>query len=171
MHLRSLLIASASILFSGSAIAQVSPLPEGVPAEMPFSTPYGDAISMDQAKLAVEAAIADAAARNWKIAVAVVSPAGELIYFAKMDDTQSAGWDIAIRKARTSALFRRETAVFVNAVATNPAIGTLHPDIVVSPGGLPIVINGEIVGGIGCSGAAGPQDAVSCSAGLAALTE
>lgn len=136
---------------------------------MPLATPYGDTISHDLAKTAVEGALADAAARDWRIAVAVVSPEGQLIYFARMDDTQWAGSDIAIRKAQTAALFRRETGTFSTAATTNPAIASLHEAVVASPGGLPIVIDGRIVGGIGCSGPAGPQDAVSCQAGIAAL--
>lgn len=162
--------AAAAILASGAAKAQVPPLPEGVPAAMPFATPYGEAISYEMAKAAVEAALADATARDWRMAVAVVSPEGQLIYFARMDDTQWAGSDIAIRKARTAALFRRGTDTFATAATTNPAIASLHETVVASPGGLPIVVNGEVIGGIGCSGAAGPQDAVSCRAGIAALT-
>ena len=163
-------VATATALASGAAVAQVQPLPEGVPAAMPFATPYGQAISYEMAKAAVEAAIADASARSWRLAVAVVSPEGQLIYFARMDDTQWAGSDIAIRKARTAALFRRGTDVFTTASSTSPAITSLHETIVASPGGLPIVLDGRIVGGIGCSGAAGPQDAVSCQAGISALT-
>ena len=76
--------AFATFLFSAQVSAQqLAPLPAGVPEKMPFDIPYGVAISMDMAKKAVEAAIAESAKRGWKMAVAVVSPSGDLIYFAK----------------------------------------------------------------------------------------
>src|SRR6516165_9398994 len=102
--------AFAALMFSALVSAQQpAPLPAGVPEKMPFDIPYGVAISMDMAKKAVEAAIAESAKRGWKMAVAVVSPSGDLIYFAKMDDTQLISSDIAPKKARTAAKFRRET--------------------------------------------------------------
>ena len=82
-----------------------------------------------------------------------------------MDDTQLIAPDIAIGKARTAAMFRRPTAAFSESMQNNAIASTLHPTLVASPGGVPIVVDGKIVGGIGCSGVAGPQDAVICSAG------
>jgi glc operon protein GlcG len=145
---------------------------EDVPDEMPFNIPYGDAISMETAKIAVESAAAEAARRGWKLAIAVVSPSGDLTYYLKMNDTQLASSEISIGKARTAARFRRETAVFYNAMENgHPYVATLHPDVVASPGGIPIVLNGMIVGAIGCSGATGEQDAVACQAGIDAISQ
>ncbi len=53
----------------------------------------------------------------------------------------------------------------------HPYVATLHSDVVASPGGIPIVINGELVGAIGCSGATGGQDAVACQVGIDATTQ
>jgi glc operon protein GlcG len=139
---------------------------------MPHNIPYGMPISVESAKIAVEAAAGEAARRGWKLAIAVVSPSGDLTYYLKMDDTQLASSEISINKARTAARFRRETAVFFNAMETgHPYVATLHPDVVASPGGIPIVVDGKLVGAIGCSGATGAQDAVACQAGVDAVTE
>lgn len=162
-----MLIGLAGLLVSQSASGA-----EDVPDEMPFNIPYGAAISVETAKLAVEAAAEEAARRGWKLAIAVVSPAGDLTYYMKMNDTQLASSEISIGKARTAARFRRETAVFHNAMETgHPYVATLHPDVVASPGGIPIVLNGELIGAIGCSGATGEQDAVACQVGIDAITQ
>ncbi|MSR22436.1 MAG: heme-binding protein [Gemmatimonadetes bacterium] len=109
--------------------------------------------------------------RNWKLAIAVVDPAGELVYFYRMDGTQNASNQIAINKARTSARFRRPTQVFVDLMQTPTGayVPTLDPTIAVSPGGFPLVVGGRIVGAIGCSGAMGTQDGVACQAGANAV--
>jgi len=165
--------AFTTLLFSAQVSAQqLAPLPAGVPEKMPFDIPYGVAISMDMAKKAVEAAIAESAKRGWKMAVAVVSPSGDLIYFSKMDDTQLISSDIAPKKARTAAKFRRETKVFFEAMESgHPYVATLDPDVVASPGGIPIVLDNKLIGGIGCSGGIGSQDAVVCQAGIDAISK
>ena len=141
-----------------------------VPDEMPFNIPYGAPIAVEAAKIAVEAAAADAARRGWKLAIAVVSPSGDLTYYMKMNDTQLASSEISVAKARSAARFRRPTAVFFEAMENgHPYVAALSPDVVASPGGIPIVVNGEIIGAIGCSGATGAQDAVACQAGLDAI--
>jgi uncharacterized protein GlcG (DUF336 family) len=161
----------AALMFSSQVSAQqLAPLPAGVPEKMPFDIPYGAPISMEMAKKVVEATLAESAKRGWKIAVAVVSPSGHLTYFAKMDDTQDAASEVAPRKARTAASFRRETKFFFDQMETgHPYWATLDPNVVAAPGGIPIVIGGKLIGGIGCSGAASLQDAVACQAGIDSL--
>lgn len=143
--------------------------PAAIPDQMPFDVPYGASISADKAAKAVAAAIAEASKspRNWKLAIAVVDPNGELVYFHKMDQTQVASINIAIGKARTAARFRRASEVFANAMTTPAGLGltTLDPGLVASIGGYPLVEGGKIIGAIGCSGATGPQDGVACKAG------
>jgi glc operon protein GlcG len=137
---------------------------------MPFDIPYGPSITADKAKQAVDAAVAEArkSPRNWKLAIAVVDPNGDLVYFYKMDQTQVASVAIAQNKARTAARYRRPTETFFNVMQT-PAgayIATLDsPSPTASPGGIPLMEGGKIIGAIGCSGATGGQDAVACRAG------
>ena len=84
-------------------------------AQMP--NPYGLPISLENAKKVAAPALAEAAKNNWTVAVAIVGPAGNLIYDQKMDNTQLGSADVAIEKARTSALFKRPTKVFQDALA------------------------------------------------------
>lgn len=79
--------------------------------------PYGPTISLEIAKKATAAAIEEARKSNFTMAVAVVDPAGNLVYFQKMDNTQNAASNIAIKQARASALFKRPTKAFQDDVA------------------------------------------------------
>jgi glc operon protein GlcG len=167
----------AGAAFATAALAQQAPAPAAAPApipdQMPFDVAYGASITTDKAAKAVAATIAEASKspRNWKLAIAVVDPNGELVYFHKMDQTQVASINIAIGKARTAARFRRASEVFANAMTTPAGLGltTLDPGMVASIGGYPLVEGGKIVGAIGCSGATGPQDGVACKAGVEAI--
>lgn len=143
--------------------------PTAVPDQMPFDIPYGPSITVDRAAQIVAAAVAEAkkSPRNWKLAIAVTDPNGDLVYFYKMDGTQNASASIAQGKARTAARYRRPSEAFFTAMQS-PAgayVSTLDPSIVASPGGIPLVEGGKLIGAIGCSGATGAQDAVACKAG------
>jgi uncharacterized protein GlcG (DUF336 family) len=165
-----LFAACAALAAAGQASAQApAPAPAPVPDQMPFDIPYGPAITADQAAKVVAAAVEEAkkSPRNWKLAIAVVDPNGDLVYFYKMDQTQVASIAIAQGKARTAARFRRPSQVFFNVMQT-PAgnfAATLDPTLVASPGGFPLVEGGKVIGAIGCSGATGDQDGVACKAG------
>jgi glc operon protein GlcG len=161
----------ALALSSARAEAQAAPAaPAPVPDAMPFDIPFGTPITADRAAQVVQAVIAEArkSPRNWKLAIAVVDPNGDLVYFYKMDGTQIASTQVAVGKARTSARFRRATQVFFDQmqVATGAYVTTLDPTLIASPGGFPLVENGRLIGAIGCSGAMGSQDAVACQAGV-----
>jgi glc operon protein GlcG len=131
--------------------------------------PYGAEINVAAAKKIAAAAIAECQKNNWRVAVAVVDNHGLLVYFEKMDDTQTASSQIAVDKAKTASMYRRPTRAFVDAIAkTGPAVMTL-PGVVASPGGLPIMTGGKVMGGIGISGVTGDQDEQCAKAGLAAL--
>jgi glc operon protein GlcG len=125
-----------------------------------MSTPYGPAIDVERAKRAAAAAIAEARAHGWAMAVAVVDTAATLVYFEKMDDTQTGSVRVAIEKARSAALFKRPTKVFQDSLAAGGAglrilkIG----DAVPVEGGVPLAVAGQIVGAIGVSGGTSEQD-------------
>jgi uncharacterized protein GlcG (DUF336 family) len=152
------LIALAAMLVSFAAQAQ-----------MP--NPYGAPISLENAKKAAAAAAAEARKNNWNMAIAITDTAGDLVYLEKMDATQTGSVKVALGKARSSALFKRPTKVFQDVVASGGAglrILGLEGAVPVD-GGLPIVIDGKIVGAIGVSGAAGDQDAQCAKAGADTL--
>ncbi len=138
-------------------------------AQMP--NPYGAPINLENAKKAAAAAAAEARKNNWNMAIAVTDIAGDLVYFEKNDATQTGSVKVAMSKARSAALFKRPTKVFQDAVAGGAAglrILGLEGAVPVD-GGLPIVIDGKVVGAIGVSGAAGDQDAQCAKMGVDAL--
>ena len=165
------LAACAAVTICGQAKAQQpAAAPATVPDQMPFDIPYGNSITADRAADIVKAVVAEAtkSPRNWKLAISVVDTHGELVYFNKMDNTQQGSVVISQNKARTAARYRRPTQIFNNVMQT-PAggyIATLEsPPPTASPGGIPLVEGGKIIGAVGCSGATGDQDAVACKAG------
>ena len=150
--------AVAAMLLSFSAFGQ-----------MP--NPYGAPISLESAKKAAAAAAAEARKNNWNMAIAITDTAGDLVYLEKMDATQTGSVMIAVDKARAAAQFKRPTKVFQDVVASGGGglrILGLRGAVPVD-GGLPIVMDGRIVGAIGVSGAAGDQDAQCAKAGTDTL--
>ena len=141
------------------------------PAPPPAPLPYGETINLEQSTKIVEAAVAEAKKNNWFMAISVVGPAGDLVYFAKMDNTQYASVTISQHKARAAATFRRPTKVFEENLGKGPEfIYQLTLDgMIGSQGGVSLVAGGKIIGAIGCSGALGPQDLQVCMAGVNAL--
>jgi uncharacterized protein GlcG (DUF336 family) len=146
--------------------------PAAVPEAMPFDIPYGVPINLDQADQVIKAAIAEAKKHNWKMSISVVDPAGFLVAHATMDGTQYGSVQVSQAKARTAALFRRNSDVFQTAVnGGRPSVLTILTlnGGVASEGGFPIVIDGKLIGAIGASGGISTQDAVTAKAGLEAL--
>jgi glc operon protein GlcG len=146
--------------------------PAPVPEVMPFDIPYGTPINLETAQKAIMAAAAEAKKHNWKMSITIVDPAGNLVAHATMDGTQYASIAISQAKARTAALFRRPSGTFQTAVNTGTpnALSLLAlSGGVASEGGFPIVVDGKLIGAIGCSGGIFTQDAATAKAGLAAL--
>lgn len=129
----------------------------------------GAPISLADAKKVAAAAAAEAKKNNWTMVIAIVEPNGQLVYLEKEDGTQYGSINVALDKATSAALFRRPTTAFEAGIkAGNNYLLTLRGANAV-PGGIPIVVNGKVVGGIGVSGATGAQDAQTAEAGIAAL--
>lgn len=139
-------------------------------AQAPPPPPYGAPISFDAAKKALAAAEAEAKKNNWPVAIAIVDSTGNLAAFSKLDNTQHASVDIAIGKAVTANDFKRPTKALQDAIAQGGANLRLLAVKAATPleGGVPIVVDGKIVGGIGVSGVTAPEDAVVAMAGAAA---
>ena len=127
---------------------------------------YGSPITTELAKKVAAAALAEARANNWTMAAAIVDPSGILVYFEKIDDTQHASARIAIDKARSAAMFKRPTKTFQDSVEKG-GIGlrvmTLRGAMPVE-GGVPLLVDGKIVGGLGVSGGTAEQDGQCCKA-------
>jgi len=143
-----------------------------VRAQPTQSPDYGAPITLDQAKEAAFAAQAEARKNGWRMAIAVVDPGGYLIYFERTDGSQNAAVDLATAKARTAALFRRASKVFADQFAAGNTGFMSFPDSarpIASEGGVPIIIDGRLVGAIGASGGTGQQDGVAATAGANAV--
>jgi glc operon protein GlcG len=132
---------------------------------------YGTSINLEQARKAIAAGQAEARKNSWPVAIAIVDTAGNLVAYEKMDNTQTASILVAIDKGRSAAIYRRPTKVFEDLVAKGGAgVRALNlRDASVVDGGLPIVVDGKVIGGIGVSGVAGDQDGMVAKAGADAL--
>ncbi len=140
----------AALLVGAQVPAQQSaPIPP-----LPPTTPYGTPITLDQAKRAADAAEAEAKKRNMTMAIAIVEPSGDLVYFRRMDGTQYASAKVAQSKAVSAALFRRTTKSFRERVAQGDLSPMALVGAVASDGGVPIVMDGKIIGAISVSGGA-----------------
>jgi glc operon protein GlcG len=137
-----------------------------------FAQPYGEPISLDMAKKAAAAAFAEAKKNNWvPVVVLVTDGSGSLLYLEKMDGTLGAGMDVAIAKPRSAAAFRRSTKDFADLLAQG-GLGNrflVLPHAIPVEGGLPIIINGKVVGAIGASGVTAAQEGLICAAGVNAI--
>ena len=153
-------IVAVTIVFGGLASAV---------AQMP--NPYGLPITLENARKAAAPALAEAVKNNWNVAVAIVDPGGNLVYYEKMDNTQLGSASVAIDKAKTAAAFKRPTKAFQDALAAGGDGLRILGLKGVTPveGGIPLVLDGKIVGAIGVSGATSAQDAQCAKAGADAV--
>ena len=132
----------------------------------PTTATYGTPITLEQARKVAEAAEAAAKKRNMNMVIAIVEPSGDLVYFLKMDGSSYASIKVAQTKATSAAIFARPTKTFRERVAKGDLSPMALAGAVASDGGVPIVVNGKIIGAIGSSG--GADDAIS-QAGADAL--
>lgn len=143
-----------------------------IPNEIPFDVPYGIPISLRRAQAVIQAAVAEAESRNWKMNVAVADSGGNLVAFQRMDGAMLASIKISEHKARAAATFRRPTKVFEDGVQLMQLNYLLAFDgIIASRGGIPLIEHGMIVGAIGCSGGTDSQDEVVSKAGAALINQ
>ncbi len=126
-------------------------------------------LTLETAKKATAAAEAESAKNNWKHVIAVVDDGGNLVYLGRMDDAPIASVRIAIGKAQTSARFKRPTKAMEDALVGGRNAILALPGATPLEGGLPIVVDGRVVGGIGVSGVTGKEDTQSAQAGVDAV--
>ena len=133
--------------------------------------PYGSPIALEAAKKVAGPALSEALKNNWAMAVAVVDTAGDLVYFERMDATQVGSVIVAVDKARSAARFKRPTKAFQDMLTSGGdglRVFRIKGAVPVE-GGVPIVIDGKIVGAIGVSGGTSPQDGQCARAGANAI--
>jgi glc operon protein GlcG len=164
-RLLSLVIGTALVFAAATAGAQqAAPPPPPPPA-------YGPAITLEQAKRAMAGAEAEAHKNNWNVVIAILDSGGNVVMVHRMDGAQFGSIEVARDKAWSAVAFRRPTKVFEDAVAQGGMNLRILRLTGASPleGGLPIVVDGKIVGAIGVSGVTSAQDAQIGRGGLEAL--
>ena len=123
-------------------------------------------LTLDAAKKIAEAAHAEAVANKWTMVIAIVDDGGNLVYLERADGTQIGSVDVAQEKAKSAVKFKRSTKVFEDAVAGGRNAILKLPGALPVEGGLPLMIDGVVLGAIGVSGATSAQDGQCAAAGL-----
>lgn len=153
-----------SLLIAFCVLSNVSLAQSPPPAE------YGSPITLQPALKMLAAAEAKAEEQQWPVAIAIVDSAGFLVAFHRRDNTQLGSIEIALEKARTAVLYRRPTKAFEERLAQGGAdLKLLKLPGLPLEGGLPIIHEGKIIGGIGVSGVQSTQDAEVAEAAISAL--
>ncbi len=150
-------LATSAVLISTPAFAQTGP------------APYGAPINIDQAKKVMVAAEAEARKNNWAVVITIVDNGGHMVAMQRLD-AQTASIDIAAGKATTAAAFRRPSKALEDGLAAGGAglrILSVRSATALQ-GGVPIIVDGKIIGAIGVSGVTAAQDEVVAMAGAAA---
>lgn len=124
------------------------------------------ALTLAEARKAVAAATAEAKANNWNVVIAVVDDAGYPLTVDRLDNTQRPSVDIAVGKARSAALFRRSTAALEESINKGRTALLSAEGYIFMQGGVPIVVNGEVIGAVGVSGVRSDQDEQVATAGV-----
>ncbi|HSS46934.1 MAG TPA: heme-binding protein [Burkholderiales bacterium] len=127
-------------------------------------------LTLEMAKRIAAAAEAKANANQWKVVIAVLDDGGHLVYLQRTDGTQFGSVEVAIGKAYSAIAFKRPSKGWEERLAEG-RLGFLSfpKDFVLVEGGLPLTLNGEIIGSIGVSGVQSSQDGEIAAAGAAAL--
>ena len=130
------------------------------------------ALSLEAARKMVAAAEAEAERNHWRGVVAVVDDGGWIILLERMDHAAlTAGVELAAGKARSAALFKKPTQALEEAINHGRYAAITARGFIEMQGGLPVVVDGEVIGGIGASFATPEEDEQVAKAGLAALTQ
>ncbi len=161
MRLITLVLAAATALVLGTA----------GPGSAQAPPAYGPVITLEQALKVLAGAEAEAKKNNWPMAIAILDSGGQIVALHRLDNTQFGSVEVARQKAWSAAAFRRPTKAFQDTLATGGAANRLLrlEGAVPIEGGLPILVDGKVVGSIGVSGGTGEQDSQVAAAGLAAL--
>ncbi len=156
MSLRNILLGTVLAATAGFAAAQERP-------------PYGPEIGIDMAKKIAAGAIAESKKNSWRMAVAIVDNHGFLVYYERMDDTQTGSVQVALDKAKAAAMYRRPTKAFEDGIAKGRVALLGLSGATPIEGGVPIMVGGKVIGAIGVSGMTSEQDAAAAMAGLKAV--
>jgi glc operon protein GlcG len=153
------------------ALVVVATLLASATAAQTPTTPYGAPISLEQAKKVLAGAEAEARKNSWNVVIAILDSGGHLVLLQRLDNTQFASVEVAQQKAYSAVAFRRPTKVFQDGVAAGGEGLRILKLAGATPveGGLPLILDGKLVGSIGVSGVTSQQDNQIAKAGVEAL--
>lgn len=126
-------------------------------------------LTLDDAKKIAAAAEAEALRNSWRVVIAIVDDGGHLLYLQRNHGTQFGSVEIAIKKARAAVAFQRPTKVAEDAVLNGRLVHLVLPGALPAEGGIPLMHNDQVIGGLGISGVRSPEDGQIAQAGAAAL--
>ena len=163
------LIVGMLIVFTAVSVSAQAPQP----AAPPPPPPYGPPITLEQAKKVMAGAEAEAKKNNWNVVITVLDSGGNLVMTQRLDGAQFGSLEVARDKAYSAVAFRRPTKAFEDAVAQGGANLRILRLPGASPleGGIPIVLDGKLIGAVGVSGVTSQQDAQIARAGIEALSK
>ena len=139
---------------------------------MPLTLPAKKALTLEAAKLMAAAAEATAERNGWKVVIAVADDGGHALLVHRIDGTQSSSVPTAMGKARSAVAYKRPTRILEEMINQGRySFLSAGGDPVALQGGLPIEIDGQLVGGIGVSGVKASDDEIVAQAGLDALRQ
>jgi uncharacterized protein GlcG (DUF336 family) len=153
-------------------IALLALSPTGSPGFAQTTPPgYGPPIGIENARKIMAAAEAEAVKNNWAVVITIIDSGGHIVMLHRRDDVQLSSIEIAQGKAKTALMFKRPSKVLDDAISGGGAgLRFLAlKDIVPLEGGVPILIDGKIVGAIGVSGVLSAQDSQIARAGIDGL--
>jgi uncharacterized protein GlcG (DUF336 family)/mannose-6-phosphate isomerase-like protein (cupin superfamily) len=131
--------------------------------------PSKSVLTLEVAKRVGAAAEAEAVKRGATVVIAVVDDGGHVLFLERLNDTQVASVDVGIGKARTAAIFRRPSKVFEDQIRDGRVAALALPGATPLQGGIPLELNGRVIGAIGVSGNTPQEDEDIAKAGAAAL--
>jgi glc operon protein GlcG len=166
---RLLSVAALVVLFTVAAVSAQQPTTPAPAAPAPPAD-YGTPISLEQAKKVMAGAEAEAKKNKWNVVIAILDSGGQLVMLQRLDGAQWGSVDIAREKAKSAVALRRPTKALQDLIAQGGAnLRLLNIGYSVLEGGIPIVVGGKIIGGVGVSGVTSQQDAQIAQAGIDAL--
>ena len=136
-----------------------------------MTMPIKPVLTLEDAKRVAAAAEAEARRNDWKVVIAVVDDGGHLLYLERSHDTQFGSVETARQKAHAAVAFQRPTKASEEAVMSGRLIHLALPGVIPAEGGVPLIINDVVVGGLGISGVRSFQDGQIAAAGAASLAQ
>ncbi|MDP2762770.1 MAG: heme-binding protein [Sideroxyarcus sp.] len=126
-------------------------------------------LTLEDARRIAAAAATEAGCNEWKVTIAIVDDGGHLLYLQRSHDTQFGAVETAIAKAHAAVAFQRPTKVSEDAVLSGRLIHLALPGVIPAEGGVPLLRDGLVIGGLGISGVRSVQDGQIAAAGMNAL--